>query len=232
MHAVTPVMFALVTANLINAGANWVLIYGHFGLPGARRRRLGVGDADLAHLHAGVLLVAVWLVDKKRTREAGERRTPTRACGMSTGDSTPRGCGACCALGLPAASQIGAEVGVFALATALSGTLDPISSAVASDRAQPGRRRLHDSARPGLGRRGARRARGRRRAIAQRASAAGWTAILLGDRLHGRVAALAFVLMPGRTDRPVHDRCRACCASARRCCCSRRCFSCSTASRA
>ena len=33
------------------------------------------------------------------------------------------------ALGLPAASQVGAEVGVFALATALSGTLDPISSA-------------------------------------------------------------------------------------------------------
>ena len=32
-------------------------------------------------------------------------------------------------LGLPAASQVGAEVGVFALATALSGTLDPISSA-------------------------------------------------------------------------------------------------------
>ena len=33
------------------------------------------------------------------------------------------------ALGLPAASQVGAEVGVFALATALTGTLDPISSA-------------------------------------------------------------------------------------------------------
>ena len=29
MHAAMPVMFALVTANLINAGGNWVLIYGH-----------------------------------------------------------------------------------------------------------------------------------------------------------------------------------------------------------
>ena len=29
MHAVTPVMFALITANLINAVANWLLIYGH-----------------------------------------------------------------------------------------------------------------------------------------------------------------------------------------------------------
>ena len=36
MHGVTPVMFALVSANLVNAGANWVLIYGQLGLPGAR----------------------------------------------------------------------------------------------------------------------------------------------------------------------------------------------------
>src|SRR5262245_49880382 len=33
MHWVTPVMFALVSANLVNAGANWLLIYGHWGLP-------------------------------------------------------------------------------------------------------------------------------------------------------------------------------------------------------
>ena len=43
MHAALPVMFALVTANLINAAANWVLIYGHFGFPAlgvpARRGR-------------------------------------------------------------------------------------------------------------------------------------------------------------------------------------------------
>lgn len=33
IHAVTPVMFALVSANLVNAAANWALIHGHFGLP-------------------------------------------------------------------------------------------------------------------------------------------------------------------------------------------------------
>ena len=33
LHAVKPVMFALVSANLINILANWALIYGHLGLP-------------------------------------------------------------------------------------------------------------------------------------------------------------------------------------------------------
>ena len=31
MHLVTPVMFALVSANLMNAAVNWVLINGHYG---------------------------------------------------------------------------------------------------------------------------------------------------------------------------------------------------------
>ena len=33
MHAVRPVMVALVSANLINAFVNWVLVYGHLGAP-------------------------------------------------------------------------------------------------------------------------------------------------------------------------------------------------------
>src|SRR5258706_3355289 len=33
IHAVRPVMVALVTANLVNAFGNWVLIWGHLGLP-------------------------------------------------------------------------------------------------------------------------------------------------------------------------------------------------------
>ena len=33
MHVVRPVMFALVTANIVNAIANWILIYGHLGVP-------------------------------------------------------------------------------------------------------------------------------------------------------------------------------------------------------
>ena len=33
IHAVRPVMFALVSANVVNAVGNWVLIWGHLGLP-------------------------------------------------------------------------------------------------------------------------------------------------------------------------------------------------------
>ena len=53
MHAVTPVMFALVTANLINAGANWVLIYGHFGFPA-----LGVAGSAWATVIARAYMLA------------------------------------------------------------------------------------------------------------------------------------------------------------------------------
>ncbi|HEX8031941.1 MAG TPA: MATE family efflux transporter [Vicinamibacterales bacterium] len=120
MHVVTPLMFALVTANLINAGLNWVFIYGHLGLPA-----MGVSGSALATLFAriymlGVLVIAVWWYDKQRTGESlwnvdrgFDRGRLTRLL----------------KLGLPAASQVAAEVGVFVLATALSGTLDPISSA-------------------------------------------------------------------------------------------------------
>ena len=51
------------------------------------------------------------------------------ACGTSIARSSASRLRRLLALGLPAASQVGAEVGVFALATALSGMLDPISSA-------------------------------------------------------------------------------------------------------
>src|SRR6478735_5745253 len=37
INAVRPVMIALVTANLVNAAGNWLLVYGHWGFP-----RLGV----------------------------------------------------------------------------------------------------------------------------------------------------------------------------------------------
>jgi MATE family multidrug resistance protein len=137
MHTVTPVMFALVTANGINAAANWILIYGHLGFPA-----LGVSGSAWATVISRiymlcVLLVAVWWYDKKRTRQLG-------IASFDEGGDARRRAGSLwqvdwrldrarlrrlLVLGFPAASQMGAEVGVFALATALSGMLDPISSA-------------------------------------------------------------------------------------------------------
>lgn len=119
MHIVTPVMFALVSANLVNATANYSLIYGHFGLP-----RLGVTGAAWATFASRVYMVAVlaaaiWWYD--RGRSSGLWLTSRRIAR----DRLWR----LLELGFPAASQVTAEVGVFAAATALAGTLDPISSA-------------------------------------------------------------------------------------------------------
>ena len=66
IHAVTPVMIALVTANVVNAVGNWALIYGHAGLPA-----LGLAGSAAATLLArvylaGLLLAAVFWYDAKR----------------------------------------------------------------------------------------------------------------------------------------------------------------------
>src|SRR6185436_14741816 len=175
MHAVTPVMFALVTANVINAAGNWVLIHGHFGFPA-----LGVAGSAWATVISRAymltfLFCAVWWIDRKRTRQAG-----IEGHGLWHVDRTfdATRLRRLLSLGLPAASQMGAEVGVFALATAMSGMLDPISSAahqIALNMAG-----VAFMVPLGMGSAGAVRvghavgARDR-----ERASAAGWTAILL-----------------------------------------------------
>jgi MATE family multidrug resistance protein len=97
-------------------------------------------------------------------------------------------------LGLPAASQLGAEVGVFALATALSGMLDPISSA--SHQIALNMAGVAFMIPLGLGSAGAVRV---GHAVGAgdraRASAAGWTAIALGTGFMV-ASGLAFVLVP------------------------------------
>ena len=192
MHAVTPVMFALVTANLINAGGNWVLIYGHFGFPA-----LGVAGSAWATVISraymlSVLLIAVWWVDRKRTREAGED-THESLWHVEWRFDTGR-LRRLLALGLPAASQYTAEVGVFALATALSGTLDPISSA--SHQIALNMAGVAFMIPLGMGSAGAVRV---GHAVGAgdrpRASAAGWTAIMLGTGFM-IASGLAFVLLP------------------------------------
>lgn len=185
MHAVTPVMFALVTANLINAGFNWILIYGHLGFPA-----LGVAGSAWATVISraymlGSLFLAVWLVDRQRTGDSlwhVDRSFDVARLKRLL------------ALGFPAASQMGAEVGVFALATAMSGMLDPISSAahqIALNLAG-----VAFMVPLGLGSAGAVRV---GHAIGAgdraRAAAAGWTAIALGVAFM-MVSGLTFAVIP------------------------------------
>ena len=126
MHLVTPVMVALVTANLLNAAMNWLLVYGNLGFP-----RLGVPGSAWATLIAriymfGALVVAIWWsTSATRTASAGATADPFWPSQWFDRARLAQ----LLRLGLPAASQMLAEVGVFALATALAGTLDPISSA-------------------------------------------------------------------------------------------------------
>ncbi|MEZ5419187.1 MAG: MATE family efflux transporter [Vicinamibacterales bacterium] len=119
MHVVTPIAFALVTANLVNAAANRAFIFGVGGLPG-----LGITGAAWATLVSRVYMLAVlWLAVRRvdRVRNSGLAAVSRRL----TRERFAR----LWQLGFPAASQISIEVGVFALATALAGRLDPISSA-------------------------------------------------------------------------------------------------------
>jgi multidrug resistance protein, MATE family len=116
MHIVAPIMFALLSANLINAGANWLLIYGNLGFPA-----LGVAGSAWATTAARVYMAAFLFVAIRREhrRRIGHRVPfvfePARIRRLVT-------------LGFPAAAQITLEVGVFAAATALAGRLDPVSS--------------------------------------------------------------------------------------------------------
>ena len=119
IHAVVPVAFALVTANLINAGANRLFIFGGFGIPA-----WGVSGAAWATLVSRIyMLLVLWLAAHHydRLRNSGLATVSRRI----SRDRLAR----LWRLGLPAASQISVEVGAFALATALAGRLDPVSSA-------------------------------------------------------------------------------------------------------
>ena len=115
IHAVRPVMTALVTANLVNVFGNWVLIWGHFGLPA-----FGVTGSAWATVGARVYMAAfLGLAILQEQRAGGVVHTPF----VFEWGRVRR----LLALGVPAASQVTLEVGVFAAVSALAGTLDPVS---------------------------------------------------------------------------------------------------------
>jgi MATE family multidrug resistance protein len=118
MHVVRPIMIALVSANLVNAGVNWVLIYGNLGMPA-----LGVVGSAWATTAARIYMAAFLYVAIR----IDHRRRGRRDAGASMRIDVPR-IWRLVVLGFPAASQVALEVGVFAAATALAGRLDPLSS--------------------------------------------------------------------------------------------------------
>lgn len=117
IHLVRPVMFALVSANVVNAIANYMFIFGRLGAPA-----LGVEGAAWATLVARLYMAAFLyaaIVREHRRRLATAPHVPFRF--------DPDRLRRLVALGFPAASQVTLEVGVFAAVSGLAGRLDPVS---------------------------------------------------------------------------------------------------------
>jgi multidrug resistance protein, MATE family len=186
IHIVTPVMFALLSANVVNAAGNWVLIHGQFGLPA-----LGVVGSAWATLISRIYMATVLLV---AVRWALRKPLPPARDLVPNELSERPGIRRLLELGFPASAQITLEVGVFASASALAGMLTP--TAVASHQIALNIIAVAFMIPLGLSSAGAVRV---GHAIGagspRRAAAAGWTAIGLGVAFMG-VMAIAFLVIP------------------------------------
>ena len=116
MGIVKPVVFALVSANLVNLAGNWALVYGHLGLP-----RLGVPGSGwstcVSRIYMAVVLAAA-AIYYDRKRKTGLWQASRRVDREILRKLVQ--------LGFPAASQLLFEIGGFALATILIGELGPV----------------------------------------------------------------------------------------------------------
>jgi multidrug resistance protein, MATE family len=119
MGLVRPVGFALVTANIINAATNWVLVFGRLGAPAMGTD--GAGWATVASRLYLVLVLFGAIVLHDRRFKAGTFRVPARLEFARIRRLVN--------LGFPAAAQVTLEVGVFAAATALAARLNPVALA-------------------------------------------------------------------------------------------------------
>jgi MATE family multidrug resistance protein len=116
MNMVKPVAFALVSANIVNAVGNWVLIYGKWGAPAMGAIGSGWSTA-IARIYMAAVLVGYLLWYDRRHR-TDLLKTPIDV-------DLPR-IRRLIALGFPAALQFTLESGVFALVTALIARLGAI----------------------------------------------------------------------------------------------------------
>ena len=114
---IAPIVIVTLAANLLNAGLNWVFIFGHLGSPA-----LGVAGSALATTvsrwaMAIALLGAGW-------RELGPRLRPWRREAFDTA-----ALGRMLHIGLPIGGQMFLEYGIFALVGALMGRIGTLAMA-------------------------------------------------------------------------------------------------------
>lgn len=116
---VRAVTVAVVSANVLNAAANWVLVFGHLGFHAMGAE--GSGWATCMSRIYMALCVLIYLLVYDYRHHSGLRDTPLRPDGARIHRLM--------VLGLPAATQMALECGVFATATALAGRLEPVALA-------------------------------------------------------------------------------------------------------
>jgi len=116
---VKPVPFVLISANIINAAGNWMLIYGKFGLPA-----LGTRGSALSTVLARIYMAAAMFYFVMRHN----RRTGGSLWRVSKRPEWQR-MWRLLRIGFPAAGQIAFEIGVFSFATAIVAKLDARSLA-------------------------------------------------------------------------------------------------------
>ena len=114
-----PVTFALITANLVNAGGNWILIYGHLGAPAMGTVGSALSTVAARTYMAAVLVAYAWYAERWRLADLRGRSFAPDLARLRR----------LLVLGLPAAGQIAFEIGVFAMAGALMGKLGSVALA-------------------------------------------------------------------------------------------------------
>lgn len=118
VNVAVPVMFALVSANVVNAVGDWALIYGHLGF-----RAEGITGSGwstcIARIYMALVLAitAVW-VESRRRLSSRSLNFPLKVDLQKIW--------ALLKLGSPAAGQILVEIGAFSGATALCAKLGPV----------------------------------------------------------------------------------------------------------
>lgn len=184
MSVVRPIMFALVSANLVNAIANWTLIYGHFGAPA-----MGVRGSAYATLAARIFMAGSLLIVIIRHEAHVTPRLRDTPFGLDLLRVRRL-----FVLGFPAAGQSVLEVGVFAAATALAGRVSV--NALAAHQIALNLAAFTFMVPLGVASAAAVRV---GQAVGRRdprgAASAGWTAIAIGVGFMS-TAALVFLLMP------------------------------------
>jgi len=113
MNLVKPVMFALISANVLNLAGDWILVFGLYGAP-AMGTEGAAWSTCICRVYMALFLAAYIFYHDSR-HATGLTRTPLAP--------DLRRIGRLIRLGLPAALQITFEVGVFAAATMLIGRL-------------------------------------------------------------------------------------------------------------